>query len=86
MSCRKEGAGPQGAEATLMFSSLGVRRRFFITTADNRQVNPGVPGLTDVLRYSLAPGRFTSADLSALSALSRTVPTIQARQLTQRSD
>jgi uncharacterized surface protein with fasciclin (FAS1) repeats len=41
---------------------------FFISDATGRAVNPGVPGLRDVLKYGLVVGRFTSGALSALTS------------------
>ena len=41
---------------------------FFISDATGRAVNPGVPGLRDVLKYGLVVGRFTSGSLSALTS------------------
>ena len=41
---------------------------FFISDATGRAVNPGVPGLRDVLKYGLVPGRFTSGTLSGLTS------------------
>jgi len=41
---------------------------FFISDATGRAVNPGVPGLRDVLKYGLVVGRFTSGTLSAMTS------------------
>ena len=41
---------------------------FFISDATGRAVNPGTPGLRDVLKYGLVAGRFTSGTLSALTS------------------
>ena len=41
---------------------------FFISDATGRAVNPGTPGLRDVLKYGLVAGRFTSSTLSALTS------------------
>ena len=41
---------------------------FWITDASGRAVNPGVPGLPDVLKYGFVRGRHTAASMSALSS------------------
>ena len=51
---------------------------FFVSDAAGRAVNPGVPGLRDVLKYGLVVGRYTTASLSALTS---PLPTVQGASL-----